>query len=331
MTNSTEEPLPVIVVGGGIAGISCAAALHRAGVVVRVLDRGRRLGGRMAVRMLDGRPIDLGASYFTVREDEFAQQAADWARRGLARVWTDRFHTSDGDGLGEIRPGPQRWAAKAGLRSLVDDLAEGLTIEQRAARSVSAGPVVDGVTAAAVVLAMPDPQARPLLGEGLARVRDAAHHRWRPSLALAARWPARIWPDIDGVFVSGRSTLQWIADDGRRRGDDAPVLVAHAVEDFARQHLHDPDAAAPAMIADVQRALGFDAEPEWSMVQRWTYAQPTQPRHAPFLLSDGVGLCGDGWSDRPRIEAAWLSGRRLGDALTGSRSDGSAHRPSPPG
>ena len=49
---------------------------------------------------------------------------------------------------------------------------------------------------------------------------------WRPSLAVFAAWTARWWPDVDGVFVEGSPVLDWVADDGRRRGDDAPVLVA---------------------------------------------------------------------------------------------------------
>jgi len=41
---------PVVVVGAGIAGLACARALTAAGYPVRVLDRGRRPGGRMSSR-----------------------------------------------------------------------------------------------------------------------------------------------------------------------------------------------------------------------------------------------------------------------------------------
>src|SRR5690606_2037044 len=93
----------------------------------------------------------------------------------------------------------------------------------RTVRSVGPGPVVDGEHADAVVLAMPDPQA-------LARVdapalRDRA---WRPVLAVAMRWPRREWPAFPAAFVNGHPLLTSVADDGDRRGDGAPVLVAHA-------------------------------------------------------------------------------------------------------
>ena len=59
---------PVIVVGAGISGVACARALSEAGLAVRVLDRGRRIGGRMASRSVDGRPVDIGASYVTASD-----------------------------------------------------------------------------------------------------------------------------------------------------------------------------------------------------------------------------------------------------------------------
>ena len=43
-----------LVIGGGISGIACAAVLRDAGRPVVVRDRGHRLGGRMAVRTVEG-------------------------------------------------------------------------------------------------------------------------------------------------------------------------------------------------------------------------------------------------------------------------------------
>ena len=64
--------MAVVVVGGGIAGVACAVELATAGVAVRVVDRARTVGGRMASKRIDGLPVDLGAAYFTARDPEFA-------------------------------------------------------------------------------------------------------------------------------------------------------------------------------------------------------------------------------------------------------------------
>jgi len=308
----------VAIVGAGIAGAACARALVAAGHDVRLLDRGRVPGGRMATRQIDGRGVDLGASYFTATGQRFAEVVQGWTARGLARPWTDAFHVATPDGLGERKTGPLRYGAGAGLRSLVEDLLTGLPVTQQSdVGSVGPDATVDGQAYAAVVLAMPDPQALRLLDPRLTAERSAVADRpWEPVLALAAGWEQRGWDDgFDGCFVHGSDVLGWIADDGRRRGDGAPVLVAHSTSAYAAPRLTDPDVAVPALLATTREVLGIDTEPTWSRVQRWSLARPAGARDEPFHLSDaGIGLCGDGWG-APKVETAWLSGTLLGQAL----------------
>lgn len=301
----------VVVVGAGIAGVACARELRTAGVGVRLLDRGHVPGGRMASRTLWERRVDLGASYFTVSDagsDEgFAAVVDDWARRGLAREWTDTFAIL-GDEERDSTSGPVRWGATHGLRSLVEDLATGLDIERRQVESL------DEVDADVVVLAMPDPQARRLVDDHPAAA--LLDREWEPVIAVAARWASRDW-DLYGAFVNGDPDLGWIADDGRRRGDGAPVLVAHTTPALAARHLDDPSAVAPTAVQALRRLLGL-GEPEDVHVHRWTFARPVGERTDPYALVDGdhlVGVCGDGWGEAPKVETAWLSGTRLGRAL----------------
>jgi predicted NAD/FAD-dependent oxidoreductase len=178
-------------------------------------------------------------------------------------------------------------------------------------------PSVDGEPVDAAVLAMPDPQARRLLTPGTVPVLDAGD--WRPTLAVALGWSRRHWPaDLHGVFVHDSPVLDWLADDGDRRGDGAPVLVAHTTPALAARHLADPDRAAPEVVAAVRRLLGLDEEPEWTHVHRWTFAKPADPREQRFGLTGRLGVCGDGWSAPSRVESAWRSGTALGQQLAGT-------------
>lgn len=279
-----------------------------------LIDRGTRIGGRLANRTIDGRVVDTGASYFTVSDPEFERIVADWRARGLARPWTDTFVAG---GAGEFvdKPGPMRWAATGGLRTLVEDLAEGLDVQQGVVHAVGPELVVDGRQAAAVVLAMPDPQARRLLDHAYVAEIEALIDPYEPVLALTARWPERLW-NFDGAFIADDPILTWIADDGRRRGDDTPVLVAHSTTTFAAEHLEAPDEAIPLMSRAVRDALGIDAEPASASVHRWSFARPSRTRREAFFLGEAlVGLCGDAWATKPRVEAAYLSGTKLGRAL----------------
>ena len=53
-------------------------------------------------------------------------------------------------------------------------------------------------------------------------------------------------------------------------------------------------------------------------MHRWTFARPISGRAEHFLLDDRAGLlgvCGDAWSPKSKVEAAFVSGRALGRAL----------------
>lgn len=312
--------MSVVVVGAGLAGIACAVELSAAGVAVRVLDRATHVGGRMATRTVDGRAVDTGAAYFTVRDPEFAEVVAGWRTAGLARPWTVELAVLGGDGPGRS-PGPMRWAAPNGLRSLVVDLARGLPLELgREVRHVGPGPTVDGEAADTVVLAMPDPQAVHILDSGMPALAAVSGRPWRPVLTVAAGWGTREWPELPAAFVNDHPVVSLVADDGDRRGDSAPVLVVHTTAEVARRHDDDPDGAIPEVVEAVSQLLDVRHEPVWTRAYRWRFAAPEGSRDLPFLLgSDGIALAGDGWGS-PRIETAWRSGTLLGRELVRRRA-----------
>lgn len=323
----------IAVIGAGISGIACATELVAAGHKVVVLDRGVRLGGRMASQALrvenkwKGHLIDVGASYPTTSNADFKKLMKAWAKKGLAHEWTDTFHVATGTKLTDTTTGPMRWAAAGGLRALVEDLADQLPaelvelshpVEIESVVPGDKGLLVDGNSFDAVALAMPDPQAKRLLDASFKSSHNALRGvAWEAVLVFAAFYEKRTWKDVHGVFVNDSPELTFIADDGSRRGDQAPVLVAHSTGLLAQNHLENPDAAGPAMKKAMHAILGIKQEPEWSTVKRWTYARPLASRAEQFHFDPGtgVGLCGDAWfggQSGPRIENAWLSGRALG-------------------
>ena len=175
---------------------------------------------------------------------------------------------------------------------------------------------MDGDAADAVVLAMPDPQARRLLADGSPAAAELDGREWRPVIAVAAGWARREWPPMTAAFVNDHPVLSLVADDGDRRGDGAPVLVAHTVADVARRYdacpgrRRRPGARRPAPPAGpaVRSASGPTRTAGGS-------PRPPQNRDATFHLGDdGIGLAGDGWGS-PRIETAWRSGTDLARAL----------------
>ena len=58
-----EETLDCIVVGAGISGLSCARALKRAGLKIRVVEARDRVGGRTLSHAMKHDIIDLGGQW----------------------------------------------------------------------------------------------------------------------------------------------------------------------------------------------------------------------------------------------------------------------------
>jgi len=322
-------PAPVIVVGGGIAGVACARRLHDAGVPVRLLERAHRLGGRMASRTEEvadsPHVVDIGAPYFTVRDPGFAAVVDGWEAAGLVRPWTDTFTRSGPAGETGPVSGPTRWASTGGLRATVEALAAGLDVRlETTVSEVTENLIVDGENAAAVVLAMPDPQAARLLPARVAQELGVATGESTPVLTVWAAWPHRWWQSFDGIFVADSSVLTWLADSGRARADGAAVLVAHTTGAFAAEHLDDPLSAVPRVMDELRHVVGgFHGSvppPLWEKVHRWSLASARRPHPEPFTLTEGphpIAVCGDGWGPRSRVEQAWSSGDGLARELVG--------------
>jgi len=125
---------------------------------------------------------------------------------------------------------------------------------------------------------------------------------------------------MNAAFVNDHPVISLVADDGDRRGDGAPVLVAHSVADVARRYDACPDDAVAPVLEALGRLLNLRSEPVWTHAHRWRYASPAEKRDATFHLGDdGIGLAGDAWGS-PRIETAWRSGTDLARAVVkGSR------------
>jgi renalase len=213
----------VLVVGAGIAGLACARELVDAGVPARVVERDRVVGGRLASKRIDGRYADIGAAYLTADDHAFRGRLDSWRVAGLAQPWTDTLVSFAGGSTTPVpAPGPMRWSAPGGLRSLAEDLAAELDVTL--GLELLELPQQEDP----IVLAMPGPQAERLI------TLDGEKQQWSPVLAAVLTYPERVWADFRGAFVNDHPILATLHDDGDRRGDRAPVLVAHSTAAFAQ-------------------------------------------------------------------------------------------------
>lgn len=65
---------PVVVVGAGLAGLSCAVTLHEAGAPVTVIESGDDVGGRVRTDEVDGFLLDRGFQVLLTAYPELDRQ-----------------------------------------------------------------------------------------------------------------------------------------------------------------------------------------------------------------------------------------------------------------
>ena len=108
----------ILIIGAGMAGLSCASALSKAGRDVRILDKGRGPGGRMAARRAEigGELVsfDHGAQFFTARDAAFAEQVEKWHSAGIVARWPA---ASD-----------EAWIGTPGMNAPIREMAESLNV-----------------------------------------------------------------------------------------------------------------------------------------------------------------------------------------------------------
>lgn len=100
----------VVVVGAGVAGLSAAGRLRRAGYDVRVLEARRRIGGRVHTWRGWGAPLDLGASW--IHGYAAGNPLTPIARRAGARLVASSYDAArvHVDPRLDVRPRHDRWA-----------------------------------------------------------------------------------------------------------------------------------------------------------------------------------------------------------------------------
>lgn len=326
----------IAVIGTGIAGLSCARALHAVGHPVTLFDKARGPGGRLSSRRAPGAIVDLGAQYFTARDPDFQAQLSDWQRDGLVQPWPTSLWGIDGRDWQPHRDERPRYCPVPRMSALTRHLAAGLDL-QAGRRILGLQRRPDGWYLddqqqrrhgpfERVAISAPAPQAEALV---------AAHDE---DLAEACRsieqlpcWAAYVLfdsplPGLPGVdpgwqaaFINA-GPLRFVARNQLKpgRGEQGESLTLLATAEWSRAWLERPaEHVADALYAALRELLPANvqpAAPRLLAAHRWRYAQPRSAAQGPgFRLGqDGLALCGDGWLG-PRVEDAWCSGRRLAE------------------
>ena len=311
--------MKVGIVGAGVAGLSAARSLVERGHTVKVFERGRVAGGRVATRILSAIELprglsgevafDHGAQYFTVRDQRFSERAAEWDRDKVIAKWTGRIVSFDGEGWEDVDASTSRYVGTPGMSAIAAALADGIDIEYETKIETLDGLRQDFDR---VIVAVPADQARslvaglPVLGSKLSGLEVKAN--WTVMAAFEERVAAR----FDAAFVHG-SALGWIARNTSKpkRNWKIDCWVLQASSGWSGAHADDRPDDVGAFLMDAFHDLVPAGLPKafFATVHRWRYATADPPLAVGAIHDDAsrITLCGD-WCRGSRIEDAYLSG-----------------------
>ncbi len=307
----------VLVIGAGISGLLCATELQRAGMRVRVVDKGRGFGGRMATRRMAGGRLDHGAQFFTVRDARFQSYVDEWLEAGVVREW---FRHAPEDSNPNGYP---RYCGVHGMTDAPKYLGQSLDVV-RAERITELSREVDRwmargesgaqFTADYLVLTSPAPQALSLLdttglnyaGPDTNRLRAIRYSKGLATLAILDG-PSGL-PDCGFVRLV-QSPLAWIADNRAKQiSPDVHAITIHADAEFAEAHWDSPnELRGPLMLEAAKAWLGSEVV-EYNC-HRWGFTTPLNPWHEKHFTNPSLRLtlAGDSFGGA-RVEGAALSG-----------------------
>jgi predicted NAD/FAD-dependent oxidoreductase len=297
----------VAVIGAGVCGVTCAAALAAAGHRVVVYDKGRGLGGRLATRRRDGMQWDHGAQHLTAKTDSFAR-------------WLSSLPVWRASGQSDWHVG------EPSQNALVKRLADGLDVRlgtriQSVARTRDAWSLAteDGPLDArfsAVAITAPAPQTAALLPPGLS-VDGLDAVRMQPcwTLMVGTERPLAGPPYMN----TPHPDVAWLAADHTKPGREgaAGQYVLQAGAQWSRQHLElDAEDVTERLLEHFRALLDCDVRVTFATAHRWRYALTEQPLGRPCYY-DGrhrLGVAGD-WCLGRRAEHAFLSGSALAEQM----------------
>jgi renalase len=319
----------VAIIGAGIAGLSCARMLRRAGRFVEVFEQDRNIGGRIATTRIGNDTFDHGAQYLCGHSPEFQGYLREISDLGYASQWAPRTAINGERSGGQLA----RWLVGIpGMSSVVRPLAESVRVttgnkvhalERREKgwhvwfeNDTSVGPFE------AVAAAVPVAQARMLLGRIETLAAPLSRVRMMPCWALMVRIETKIFPEQD-VFSDLSAVVRWVARNNTKPGRNpaGENLVIHASTAWSLSTEDaDPVDVAEELWSEVSHVLDLPpARPSRMTAHLWRQGLVDRPLGETHLYcpEHKAGIAGD-WCLGASAEHAFESGEQLGRAIVNS-------------
>lgn len=326
-----------LIIGGGLSGLVAATHLQSHGFKVKVLDKGRGIGGRLATRRINhpqyGEGIfDYGVQYITAKSEDFKKWLDELIDLGIVDMWACASKSSED--VESIK-----YRGVHSTRSIAKHLASNLDV-RNATKVVDLNFSKAGWTISAddgseyyssiLIMTAPLPQSVQLLRDSNVPISETSFERlskvhYNMCLAVLMIVSAPIKVNQAGSCNVKGEKLDWITCNHQKGvSPNCYAVTLHGTAKFSEQHYDRDkrDLAAQELIKEAEDYLGEASIIDYQ-VHVWRYSTPItqfdEPFFSPQKLSEPpkglppLYLAGDAFSSRYKqqvssLESAFLSG-----------------------
>ena len=305
----------LLIIGAGIAGLTAGRMAQQAGLKVMLIDKGRRIGGRVSTRSMDGFVFNHGAQFATSKSSDFGDILRAASNAGMATNW-------------QIEDKKMVVVGTPMMRALPMFLADNLPIQQNRhiasiIRKTDHIQCIDAdsvkVTARKVICTAPAPQTATLLADDFPNLAATARHAsYAPCLTvMLGLADDKLLPQIP--VKSPQHNIGWAMCETSRPNaiQHRPALTIQADAKWSAAHKDDkPDSIIKQLIEKYQLTTGLQiGEVLHAHAHRWLYAKVTKPSPTDAIICQkNLAIAGD-WLGGASIEHAFISGQRAFLAL----------------
>lgn len=330
------------IIGAGLSGLIAGKRLAQAGHDVTVIEKSRKLGGRLATFKRDGEIFDYGVSSVISSDPTFESFIELLKEKNTLKEWSRDFALYDGTQLHEVNPNRPKnsyHVSEQGLASVAKYLSRWVDVksEEKAGGLTHIGANrgkkrswminltdISVFECDAVIIATPAPQAYGVLqtaqDETPARriIRHIDEVRYDSCFSLMASYKKELMPDWKGIECEDH-TLGWIGNESAKLSNPSKTsVVIRSSASFAHKHAQtDPEEITRLLL---ERASDISdswlINPEWTTLHYWKYYQARNPIQDYFMELEmeeaPLALVGD-YMNGNSVQSAFLSGYNLAD------------------
>jgi renalase len=303
---------PVAIIGAGLSGLSCAQALHAAGVNVHIFERSSSIGGRCATQLWQGHLVDLGVQFFTAQSAEFKKELLTRLRQFRPIVSPILDHTNQ---IVADPAGP-RFYVLQGNNYFAHVLSHGLDVrlntQVESLKFRSGGVECLGETYQAVVSSVPGPHTQHLFNLSLPQA------EFEPCLVALLEYAGgdlgRARECYGRIIPGGKEIIRASYCENNKVGrivGNKTVFVVEAGAHFSREFIDAPsDAYLPELARKHEELWGISAgHLTASFGHAWPYARSVHSVPNQLRLPAGAFICGDSRTEST-VEKVWINGNK---------------------